>query len=89
MILQHKGVDYKEELWNAQLLDEIYDVRNDMVDLVYGFKNVNRTKAEFEESAANLLDNPSVVKFENWLLKYNKDFFALHSPAQLTFTSGR
>lgn len=60
---------------NLELLCEIYDVRNGMIDLVYPFKQVNRTQEEFDANAAAKVDSPVFAKFEAWLEHYKTDWF--------------
>lgn len=79
------GDDIQAKIWNAQLLCEIYDVREAMMDLVYPFKNVNRNEAEFIESAGKLLQKPIFSKFESWLEMYGYDYFCSSKPCTCDF----
>merc|ERR1719265_557741 len=47
------GNDEKDKLICLQLLDEIYDLRNTLMDLVYPFKKLNTTKEQYEGNAKN------------------------------------
>jgi len=72
------GTTMKEKVAVKQLLDEIYDLRNKMVDLAYPFKKVNRTKEEYEGSAESHLNDgcpAAYKKLEAWLVSTNTKFF--------------
>jgi len=47
-----------EKLSNTQLLDEIYDVRNAMIETVYPFKQVCRSQEEFQKKVDSHAEAP-------------------------------
>ncbi|CAL1155452.1 unnamed protein product [Cladocopium goreaui] len=61
------GTTEAQKIRTQELLCEIYDVRNSMIDLVYPFKNVTRTKEEFDTNAKAKVGKPPFAKFENLL----------------------
>jgi len=79
------GGDPQQKIANSQLLCEIYDVRNNMIDLVYPFKKVNRDEGEFNESAGKMLEKPPFAKFESWLETYGTDYFCSSTPCTCDF----
>mmetsp|Transcript_45916 Transcript_45916/g.92604 ORF Transcript_45916/g.92604 Transcript_45916/m.92604 type:complete len:245 (-) Transcript_45916:123-857(-) len=75
------------EAWrqNDELLNEIYDVRNGMIDLVYPFKKINRDVTEFEASAAGIVDKLPFAKFEDILTRRGTDYFCGKAPCTADF----
>merc|ERR1740121_53418 len=70
---------------NDQLLNEVYDVRNDMVRTAYGFCKVNRTEEEYKASAEKLCEKPPFAKFEAWFVKYETDYLTGKTPNTADF----
>ena len=79
------GSDAAAKRLNDQLLDEIYNVRNAMIDLVYAFKGCTRTREEFDEKAAKLADGPPFAKFEAVLTGQSTDYFCGPEPCTADF----
>jgi len=75
----------KARMLNEELLCEIYDVRNQIIDLSYPFKNVCRTEAEHNEKAASQLASGPFKKFEAVLEKQGTDFFCGKTPSVCDF----
>lgn len=69
------GSSEAAKLRNLELLCEIYDVRNGLIDLVYPFKQVNRSTEEYEVNALKKVENPPFDKFEAVLSFYGGDWF--------------
>eukprot|EP00441_Pelagodinium_beii_P034034 CAMPEP_0197642626 /NCGR_PEP_ID=MMETSP1338-20131121/16229_1 /TAXON_ID=43686 ORGANISM="Pelagodinium beii, Strain RCC1491" /NCGR_SAMPLE_ID=MMETSP1338 /ASSEMBLY_ACC=CAM_ASM_000754 /LENGTH=413 /DNA_ID=CAMNT_0043215769 /DNA_START=86 /DNA_END=1327 /DNA_ORIENTATION=+ len=72
------GSTAQEQIDCRQLLDEIYDLRNSMIDLAYPFRKVNRTKEEYEASARLQVSErcpAAYKKLEGWLSHKNTPFF--------------
>eukprot|EP00929_Paragymnodinium_shiwhaense_P104205 TRINITY_DN6834_c0_g1_i1.p1 TRINITY_DN6834_c0_g1~~TRINITY_DN6834_c0_g1_i1.p1 ORF type:complete len:363 (+),score=141.41 TRINITY_DN6834_c0_g1_i1:91-1179(+) len=80
--LRLNGRSRMESLKNDQLLCEVYDVRNNMIDLVYAFKNCTRTEDEYKKKAGELCDKGAFAKFEAWFEKYDTEY--LSGPKPLT-----
>jgi len=78
------GRDPTTRFKNEQLLCEIFDTRNAMIELVYPFKKVNRTEAEFKESAPNAAAG-NFGKYEAWLDMYKTDYFCGPKPLVCDF----
>jgi glutathione S-transferase len=79
------GSDAAAKRLNDQLLNEIYDVRNAMIDLVYAFKGCTRTQEEYDEKAAKLVDGPPFAKFEAVLTRQGTDYFCGSEPCTSDF----
>lgn len=73
------GGDKRENMKNLELLCEIYDVRNGMIDLVYPFKQVTRSKEEFDKNAASKCAAQPFAKFEDVLKANGFDWFVSKS----------
>lgn len=84
MRLGLSGRDPATRFNNEQLLCEIMDVRNSMIELVYPFKKVNRTEAEFNESAKTYAEGP-FSKFEAFLEHGKTDYFCGPKPLTADF----
>lgn len=69
------GKDKAASLRNLELLCEIYDVRNALIDLVYPFKQVNRSQEEFDKNAAAKCADAPFGKFEAMLSFGGHDWF--------------
>lgn len=80
--LRLSGRSRAEGLKNDQLLCEIYDVRNNMINLVYAFAGATRTEEEYKKKAGELCDKGAFAKFEAWFTKYETDY--LSGPKPLT-----
>ena len=61
------GSTEAQKIRTQELLCEIYDVRNSMIDMVYPFKNVCRTKEEFAAKVEQTVSKPPFGKFESIL----------------------
>lgn len=85
MRLGLNGRDPVSRFNNEQLLCEIFDVRNNMIDLVYPFKKVNRTEEEYKESAKDVCEKPPFGKFEAFLAKAKTDYFSGPKPLTADF----
>lgn len=79
------GADEAAQLKNSQLLCEIMDVRNGMIELVYPFKQANRSQEEFDASAAKKCEGNPFAKFEACLNLWGTDFFCGPSPCVCDF----
>mmetsp|Transcript_14433 Transcript_14433/g.38284 ORF Transcript_14433/g.38284 Transcript_14433/m.38284 type:complete len:331 (+) Transcript_14433:62-1054(+) len=73
--LRLDGGGYKARIQNEELLCEIYDVRNQILELSYPFKEVCRTDAEHSAKAAKQLEAGPFKKFEAVLEKNGTEFF--------------
>lgn len=80
-----KGATPAAALLNDQLINEIYDVRNGVIDLVYPFKQVCRTQEEFDEAAATRAASPPFAKFEDVLGRQGTDYFCGPEPCTCDF----
>ena len=72
------GSSPADKIMVVQLLDEIYDLRNDMIALVYPFKKYSRTEEEFKANAEEKLTKgcPGYYKkFEKVLEMNGKKYF--------------
>merc|ERR1719387_40310 len=70
------------------LLCDVYDLRNNVIDMVYWFKSVNRTVGEFNKNKATFIEEkvkPFMVKYEAMLTKGGKKFFCGMSPTAADF----
>jgi len=85
--LRLNGGGYKARLLNEQLLCEIYDVRNKIIELSYGFKDVCRTAEEHKEKSVKHItgDPKPFSKFEAILEKNGTDYFCGKSPCTSDF----
>jgi glutathione S-transferase len=83
--LRMNGGGYKARMLNEQLLCEIYDVRNDMIDLVYPFRTVCRDEAEFKEKGKKKFEGAIFAKFEACLEKSGTDYFCGKTPCTSDF----
>lgn len=83
--LRLNGPNPAARLLNDQLLNEIYDVRNGVIDLVYPFKKVSRSEEEYKESAMKRAEEPPFSKFEAILEKSGTDFFSASKPCTADF----
>jgi len=72
------GNSVPETLLILQLLDEIYDLRNEMIQLVYSFKKVSRTEDEYLANANEQISKSCpgyYAKFEKVLERGGKKYF--------------
>jgi hypothetical protein len=84
--LRLSGGGYQQRLLNSQLLNEIYDVRNDIIAISYKFKEVVRTEAELKEKLEKHWEGSgSFKKFEAILEKGGTDFFCGKVPLTSDF----
>ena len=58
------GSTEAQKLRTAELLNEIYDVRNAMIELVYPFHESCRNEEEFQVRAKSMANSPPFWKFE-------------------------
>lgn len=75
------------KLKNEQLLSEIYDVRNNLVNIIYPMAPMGmcRTEEEFKEQAIKLSEKPPFKKFEAWLETYGSEYFSGDAPCTADF----
>jgi len=83
--LRLSGAGYKARILNEELLCEIYDVRNGMIEISYGFKNVCRDAKEHEALAKKTLEGGPFKKFEAILEKGGTDYFCGKTPCTSDF----
>lgn len=83
--LRMNGASYTSRMLNDQLLCEIYDVRNNIIELVYPFKTVCRTEDEHKEKVAKLLEGAPFKKFEALLEKTGTEYFCGKVPCTSDF----
>lgn len=83
--LRMNGLGYKARSLNDQLLCEIYDVRNQVIDLAYPFKTVCRDDKEHAEKSKKQLDGGPFKKFEASLAKTDTDYFCGKMPSVCDF----
>lgn len=83
--LRMNGAGPRAQLLNEQLLCEIYDVRNDMINLSYPFTNVCRDESEHAKKAAEKIEGGPFKKFEATLEKAGADYFCGRSPSVCDF----
>jgi len=83
--LRLNGAGNRARLLNSQLLCEALDVRSNMVNFTYPFRNAARTVQEFKEQAGKALDDGPFSKFEASLAKTGGDFFCGKSPCTSDF----
>jgi len=79
------GGGYKARLKNEELLCEIYDVRNNMIEMAYPFKKVYRDEAEHKEGVKKSLEGGPFKKFEASLEKSGTDYFVGKYPCTSDF----
>jgi len=80
----------KEYLSNSQILNEVFDLRNHMVHLVYAFFNVTRTPEEFDVNKFTHLDTTapkSYAKLEAHLSKAGTLYFSGSHPMSADFAA--
>eukprot|EP00191_Tetraselmis_sp_GSL018_P002148 CAMPEP_0177597116 /NCGR_PEP_ID=MMETSP0419_2-20121207/11526_1 /TAXON_ID=582737 /ORGANISM="Tetraselmis sp., Strain GSL018" /LENGTH=230 /DNA_ID=CAMNT_0019089237 /DNA_START=114 /DNA_END=806 /DNA_ORIENTATION=+ len=80
--------DENSKFWDSQALLEVFDLRNGMIELVYPFKQVCRTQAEFEARRDKILEElllKSYEKFEKVLQKTPGPFIGGETPAPSDF----
>lgn len=83
--LRMGGGGNKAQMMNDQLLNEVMDVRNAMIELVYPFKTVCRDEAEHKEKAKKKIESKPFAKFEEVLTKGDTDYFCGKSPCTSDF----
>lgn len=83
--LRMGGGGYKAKMLNEQLLCEVYDTRNNMIDMSYPFKEVCRTETEHKEKATKVLGGDPFKKYESILEKNDTDFFCGKTPCTSDF----
>jgi len=83
--LRMNGGGLKARQLNEQLLCEIYDVRNNVIDMVYPFKEVCRNEQEHKEKVTKALEGGPFNKFEAVLEKVGTEFFCGKSPCTSDF----
>jgi len=83
--LRMNGFGRAAEAMNEQLLCEIYDVRNQIIDLAYPFKTVCRDKAEHDEKSKKHISGGPFKKFEAVLEKAGTDYFCGKLPCVCDF----
>jgi hypothetical protein len=71
-------VGSEQFLRNMQILNEVMDIRNQVIRLVYTFPNATRTKEEFDEALPKHLEatKKSFEKLEAWLNFHGSKYFA-------------
>jgi len=79
------GGGNKARVRNEELLCEIYDVRNAVIELVYPFKEVCRTKAEFVAKLTKHVGGKPFAKFEASLEKSGTEYFCGKGPCTSDF----
>lgn len=70
---------------NDQLLCEVYEVRNNMVDLVYPSRNYSRNQEEYETNARELCRVLPFAKFEEILAQGGTGFLSGGKPLTADF----
>merc|ERR1712113_528163 len=79
------GLGRDAQAMNEQLLCEIYDIRNQIIDLVYPFKGVCRDKTEHDEKSKKHISGGPFKKFEAVLEKAGTDYFCGKLPCVCDF----
>jgi len=76
--LDEKEVDSEQRERNAQIAMEVYDLRNNVIRLVYKFPNSVRTQEEFDKQLPEHLNacKKTYQKLESWLGFYDFTYFA-------------
>mmetsp|Transcript_67137 Transcript_67137/g.151755 ORF Transcript_67137/g.151755 Transcript_67137/m.151755 type:complete len:245 (-) Transcript_67137:268-1002(-) len=70
---------------NDELLNEIYDVRNAVIELSYPFKKVSRDEQEYRANALAIVEKLPFGKFEDVLARRGTDFFCGKTPCTSDF----
>lgn len=83
--LRMGGGGYKAQLLNEQLLCEIYDTRNSIIHLSYGFADVCRDEGEHKEKSIKALNGNPFKKFEDSLARTGTDYFCDKFPCTSDF----
>ena len=70
-------VGSEQFLRNMQILNEVMDIRNQVIRLVYTFPNATRTKEEFDEALPKHLEatKKTFEKLEAWLNFHGSKYF--------------
>ena len=76
--LDEKEVDSEQRERNAQIAMEVFDLRNNVIRLVYKFPNSVRTQEEFDKQLPEHLNacKKTYQKLESWLGFYDFTYFA-------------
>ncbi|KAJ1457697.1 hypothetical protein M885DRAFT_418980, partial [Pelagophyceae sp. CCMP2097] len=79
------GPDEAAQLRCLQLVQEVYDLRNGMIELAYPQKKKSRDAAEFAANREVQLKSDLFAKFEAWLAHYKTPFFGGEAPCTADF----
>lgn len=82
------GSTPQEKIKNEAVLAEVYDLRNKHIDLVYPFRQINKTEEDYKTSAMNMCSKElptAYAKLEAWLTQNGTSYTVCNTPCVADF----